>query len=71
MRKYIRQMMRYDAQCKGIKASKYVKEQFEKRQIKKYGPYIRDLAKAISTHPRRTWKNRCSGVYMQNEKAGT
>ena len=42
MRKYIRQMMRYDAQCKGIKASKYVKEQFEKRQIKKYGPYIRD-----------------------------
>lgn len=79
MRKYIRKMMKYAAEHKGVKASKFIKNKFEKMQIKKYGAYRRDLNIQKGTHPRKTWKNRCAIVLFTdgkgkrglNEKAGT
>lgn len=58
MRKHIRKMLKYDAEQKDVKASKWVHRQFENIQIKKQGKKSRDIHKAVGTHKRRVWKSR-------------
>lgn len=58
MRKYIRKMMKYNAEQQRIKASKFVHNNFEQLQIKKYTKTRRDINKAKGTHKRRIWKQR-------------
>lgn len=58
MRKYIRKMLKSEAEQKGVKASKWVYSRFVNLQIKKYGDKRRSIHRAISTHKRRIWKSR-------------
>ena len=58
MRKYIRSMLRNTAEKEKIKASKYVHDNFEEMQIKKYGATRRKINEAKGAKPRRKWKNR-------------
>lgn len=57
-RKYIRAMLRGEAERKGVKPSKWVNRNFDRLQIKKHGLEKREINKAIGTHPRRRWKLR-------------
>ncbi len=58
MRKYIRKMLKSEAEQKGVKASKWVHRKFENLQIKKQGKKSRDIHRAVGTHKRRVWKSR-------------
>ena len=58
MRKYVRKMLRCEAEQKGVKASKFVHRKFENLQIKKQGKKSRDIHRVIGTHKRRVWKSR-------------
>ena len=62
MRKYTRKILKYDAEKQGVKASTYVREEFEIMQSKKYGETATMIHKAIGTHPRRIWKHRIAFV---------
>lgn len=70
MRKYIRKMLKYTAEHQGVKASKFIKERFDKLQVKKYGAIKRDIYKAISTRPRRAWKHYIKNVVEFHAAAG-
>lgn len=63
MRKYIRYMLRKKAEKMGVKPSKYVKEEFNLIQIKRYGRRVRRMNQARGTHKRSTWKNRVNFAY--------
>ena len=58
MRKIIRNTMRNEAKRLGVKASQYVREQFDRYQVEKYGEDCRRKNKIRGTHKRRTWKSR-------------
>lgn len=60
MRKYIRNMIRSQAENKGAKASRYVRSTFNRLQIKKYGSDNRIINQAKGTHKRSTWRIRIS-----------
>lgn len=62
MRKYIRNMLRNRAEKKGVKPSRYVRSEFDRLQIKKYGDTVRKINQAKGTHTRRTWKMRIVDV---------
>lgn len=56
MRKYIRKIIRHEAEQEKAKPSKYVHYEFEKMQIKKYGFKKRLINKAKGTRRRINWK---------------
>lgn len=58
MRKYIRRMLRAKGERMGVKPSRYVAREFDRRQIKKYGELGRLINQAKGTHKRNTWKTR-------------
>ena len=62
MRKYIRKMLRAKAERMGVKASRYVAREFDRRQVKQYGETRRRIAQAIGTHKRKTWRSRIEAV---------
>lgn len=55
-RKYIRAMLRGEAEKIGAKPSKYVNREFDRIQIKKYGIEKREINKARGTAPKRRWR---------------
>lgn len=63
MRKYIRYKLRKKAEDLGVKASEYVRNEFNKMQIKKYGYLKRKKNQLKGTHKRKTWKNRVNFAY--------
>ena len=62
MRKYVRKMLKYDAEKNGVKASMYINNEFEEMQNKKYGETRTMINKVIGTHPRHLWKHRIGFV---------
>lgn len=64
MRKYIRKILKYNAEKQSVKASKWVHNRFEQLQIKKYKKKRRDINKAKGTHPRHNWKARIA-LYVE------
>lgn len=56
MRKYRRTIYRAYAERKGIKASRYVREAWERYQIKKVGRAVRVFNWWRSTRPKRNWR---------------
>lgn len=58
MRKYIRGMIRGEAEKIGAKPSKWVNREFDRRQVKKYGVERREINKEIGTQPKSRWKSR-------------
>lgn len=62
MRKYIRAMSRGEAEKMGAKPSKWVRNEFDRYQIKKYGGKRRKINRAKGTHRRNTWKARIAAV---------
>lgn len=57
-RKYIRNMLRGDAERMETKSSRYVNREFDRYQIKRYGATARKINRAKGTHSRKTWKTR-------------
>ena len=66
-RKIIRNGMRREAEFHGAKASKFVKNEFDRYQIKKVGATVRKLNQAKGTHKRRTWKTRIEASFDAKE----
>ena len=65
-RKYIRKMLRAKAEKRGVKASRYVRAEFDRYQRKKYGKYgaiIRKINQAKGTKKRRTWSARIAALF--------
>lgn len=62
-RKYIRGMLRREAERKKIKPSRWIKREFNRIQIKKYGAKIRKINKEKGTHKKRTWRARIAGAF--------
>lgn len=62
MRKYIRAMMRAEAERRSIKASRFIKVAWNKYQIKKIGSFARLVNRAKGTAPKYKWKNRIASV---------
>ena len=60
MRKYIRNMLRSQAERENVKPSKYVSDEFNKIQGRKYGYERRVKNQIKGTHKRSTWKARLS-----------
>ena len=58
MRKYIRNMMRYDAKYQKAKPNRWVKAAFESFQLKRYGTDRRRINQAKGTHPGHLWSSR-------------
>lgn len=58
MRGLIRRKMRAEGERKGVKASRYVAREFNRRQVKRYGATVRRINQAKGTHKRRTWRAR-------------
>ena len=55
-RKFIRNTMRHAAEKKGVKASKWVRNEWDRYQRKKVGGKKRAINKAKGTLPRRKWR---------------
>lgn len=58
MRKYIRNMMRYEGKHKKYKVNRWVKAAFEAFQLKCYGADRRKANQAKGTHPKKLWASR-------------
>lgn len=58
MRKIIRNMLRSKAERIDVKPSRFVKSEFNKIQVKKYGNTRRLINQMKGTHKRKTWKQR-------------
>lgn len=61
-RKLIRNAMRHEGEKYSSKPSKYLRNAFDRYQIKKYGGKRRKINQAKGTHRRRTWKTRIAAV---------
>ena len=70
-RKYIRAMLRGEAERKGIKPSKWVNRQFDRLQIKRHGLEKREINKATGTAPRSRWKSRIAIGLINAEERRT
>lgn len=57
-RKYVRGILRHEAERKKIKPSKWVNREYNRLQIKKYGIERREINKATGTHKKSTWRAR-------------
>lgn len=57
-RKYVRGMLRREAERKKIKSSKWVNREFDRLQIKKYGIAQREINKAKGTSKKSTWRTK-------------
>lgn len=57
-RKYVRGMLRREAERKKIKPSKWVNHEFDRLQIKKYGIEQREINKEKGTNKKSTWRQR-------------
>lgn len=68
MRKHIRAMLRGEAEKMGAKPSKWVRSEFDRYQIKKYGVEKREINKAKGTHPKRRWKSRVEFGYEKAQQ---
>lgn len=55
MRKYIRNLIRYEAKQEKTKASSYIKVMFDTIQRKKYGEERRKRNQARGTHKAKLW----------------
>lgn len=64
-RKYVRGMLRREAERKKIKPSKWVNREFDRIQIKKYGIEQRELNKAKGTHKKSSWRTRFELAIMK------
>ena len=53
-----RNALRVQAERLGVKPSRYIRKEFERIQVKKYGQIRRAINQAKGTHTRRTWKQR-------------
>ena len=62
MRKYIRNMLRAEAERMGVKPSRYVSKEWDRRQVDKYGEPRRRINQAKGTHKRKTWGLRIASV---------
>lgn len=60
MRKFIRNRLRNQAEKMGVKSSRYVKSEFDRLQVKKYGFDNRRKNQAKGTHKYSTWRMRIS-----------
>ena len=73
-RKYVRGMLRREAERKKTKPSKWVNREFDRIQIKKYGIERREINKAKGTHKKSSWRVRCELAVMKakdrKERAG-
>lgn len=58
MRKHQREILRRQAERKGVKASRYVREEWDKIQRKKLGASARLRNIAHGTKPKRLWRSR-------------
>lgn len=65
MRKYVRGMLRREAERKKIKPSKWVNREFDRIQIKKHGIEQREINKAKGTHKKSSWKTRIELAIMK------
>ena len=65
MRKYIREIMRNNARKQKIKPSKWVRSEFDRKQVKKFGLKRRTINKAKGTHKRSIWKQRTEGLMTE------
>lgn len=61
-RKVIRNGYRSEAEFRGVNASRFVAQMFDRRQIKKYGATVRIINQAKGTKPRRVWRERILGA---------
>lgn len=61
MRKYIRNIIRRQAEDQGFKPSKCVRATFDSLQRKKYGAKRRVANILKGTHKRKLWRNRLNG----------
>lgn len=61
-RKLIRNAMRHEGEKFSSKPSKYLRNAFDRYQIKKYGGKVRKINQAKGAHRRRTWKARIAAV---------
>lgn len=62
IRKVIRNGMRHDAEKKGVKASKWVRNAWDRYQLKKVGAKKRRINQAKGARPRRTWRQSIAAV---------
>lgn len=62
MRKHIRKLLRKEGESLGVKASRYVRREFDRRQVKRYGYECRRANQAKSTHKRSKWRLRTAAV---------
>ena len=58
MRKYIRNIMRYEGKQKKYKANRWVKAAWESLQLKTVGADRRKANQAKGTHPKKLWTGR-------------
>ena len=58
MRKYIRNMMRYEGKHKKYKANRWVKAAWEALQQNTVGVNRRKANQAKGTHPKKVWSSR-------------
>lgn len=58
MRKHIRNRLRARAESMGVKPSRYVKQEYDRYAVEKYGATRRKINKAKGTHKQKTWSNR-------------
>jgi hypothetical protein len=56
MRKYLRYRLRKEAERKGLKPSRYVREVWDDVQKRRYGAEGRAANVAIGTKPKRKWR---------------
>ena len=62
MRKYIRKLLRSNAEKIGVKASRYVRSEFGRLQIKKYGRDKACINQLKGTHKRKLWRSRITNT---------
>mgnify|MGYP003306496682 CR=1 FL=1 len=58
MRKFIRKLLRAKAEKMGVKPSRYVRKEFDRIQVEKYGDIRRKINRAKGTHVKNTFRNR-------------
>lgn len=58
MRKYIRNILRYEGEKREASPSIWVRTAFHTHQLKRYGAKKRRINQAKGTHPKRVWRQR-------------
>ena len=58
MRKYVRHLLRRQAERIGVKPSRFVRSEFDRLQIKKQGRDKARINQLKGTHKRKLWRSR-------------